>query len=143
MSFTTVQTTEDEIYSKIIYKLRTTVGVLQLQSLLPYSVDTILDDITRDMVITFSKSIFTKTEKVETVEIYPKTWWDHFKSDYAPSWFLRKFPAEYINIPKQVTVNTPCVHIQHPNPVIKFSRFNTQMNNSVVQESSYTSGVVL
>ena len=44
----------------------------------------------------------TKTVS-KTVKV-PNTWWQMLKQDYAPAWFVRRFPVIEAEIPVEVTV---------------------------------------
>lgn len=40
----------------------------------------------------------THESKVELRAIFPASVWQHFKRDYLPRWFLRRFPVRYVEI---------------------------------------------
>lgn len=35
----------------------------------------------------------------------PATWWQHFKQDHAPGWFVRRFPVKTKTVPRTVEFN--------------------------------------
>lgn len=43
-----------------------------------------------------SITLFVAAEKLKEVSIKtPKTSWEHLKQDYAPKWFLKRFPVKH------------------------------------------------
>ena len=121
--------TKDQIYELLTYKVQGTLSTYILDNvsdLKPLNLDVLLDDMSRNLVMTLSKAIFTKTERVDSFEHYPKTWWEHFKKDHMPKWFLAKFPVKFITTTKSITVNTPCVHIKSPERVTRVRDFGVE-----------------
>ncbi|MFK5882923.1 MAG: hypothetical protein QM489_01130 [Candidatus Izemoplasma sp.] len=58
-----------------------------------------LEVLVNDLVGTITLELTTlfSCETIPTPSFkYPKDWWNHFKQDKMPKWFIKKFPIEYI-----------------------------------------------
>jgi hypothetical protein len=55
------------------------------------------------------------TEETELYS-YPATPWDFIKENFAPAWFLKRWPVEYVSkkVPVRVTRNFMCPHLSVP-----------------------------
>jgi len=55
-------------------------------------------------------------EHDDVVKIYPATIWEELKEDFAPQWFLKRFPVRYIKEIRHRTVNNykVCPHLDAP-----------------------------
>lgn len=75
-----------------------------------------LDAISRKAVLRLAATIYA--EKHDSVEkVYfskPKTWWDAFKEEFFPAWLLKRYPARYETIEKQVNVRQTAYYPKLP-----------------------------
>lgn len=101
-------------------------------------------DIVDDLVIALSSEVLSNKLCEDSYSVsdsqtllFPKTPWQHFKNDYMPKWFIKKFPIKYlykkvefhktIKITRRETYpmcdmdirNNPRLRVQLGTPVIK------------------------
>lgn len=44
---------------------------------------------------------------------YPKSWWDYLKRDYAPKWFIKRFPVLFNHVKYDFKVSYPNFALDH------------------------------
>jgi hypothetical protein len=63
----------------------------------PYEVNAYLDYTLDSMILRMNAYVACSSEKIMTIQS-PVTVWQHIKQDYAPKWFIKKYPVKYKEI---------------------------------------------
>lgn len=91
---------------------------------LRFCYDYLADALVYQLSVFMAKAEQSKTEEnyeVTTTYSVPLTWWDHVKQEFAPTWFLKKYPVKLFTFQTgthhKVTTTTThiCPHVSIPN----------------------------
>lgn len=85
----TFQRTELEMIPVMIeHKIR------KYEFLRHYEFGQFCDHLTDSMVLSLKAYVLGETQAPITFEAYPTSWWQMFKRDVMPAWFVKRFPVK-------------------------------------------------
>ena len=85
---------EEVLLEKLRVASMTAVNRLMLED---FSVDVMADILTDQLAVRLEKEVLGETLGRQTYTItqyHPRSWWQMFKDEHMPSWFIRKFPIK-------------------------------------------------
>ena len=87
----------------------------------------ILDEANHQLLLRLRASVYGLEHPKKHVVEYPKTWWDAVKVRFAPAWFLRKWPAEYVVVTASLSETYPGLKQSIPDqaPVWRIALLNS------------------
>jgi len=59
---------------------------------------------------------------------YPTTWWDHFKRDHMPKWFVERYPVQYTTHSKRLDAKAMFPQYRPPNGYSQVQYVIREMN---------------
>ena len=75
----------------------------------------VFDDACMTVTFAMEKKFLVHETVEETINItIPTTWFEHWKRDHAPQWFLKRWPVKYSTTLVPKTVRKCCPHLDVP-----------------------------
>jgi hypothetical protein len=62
----------------------------------------VVGQVAKDLCIRLTAYVYRNADKPSVTIKVPKTAWEHVKQEYAPEWFLKRWPVKYTEITHEV-----------------------------------------
>lgn len=108
------ETIEKIELEKIRIHIEHKINKYELYGLRDMDVGRYMDEFTNSIVFQFRAFILGESQKPIILKPQPTSWWQMFKRDIMPKWFVRKFPVKSEEIIIDVKVIYPDLQISIP-----------------------------
>lgn len=88
----------DDMEKAVVKRMRLQIEKYAVAEQIPLQLiqeNAFIDEVTEGMILRLSTFFLTDKKPGVTI-LTPKTAWGHFKQDYMPDWFTKKYPVKYL-----------------------------------------------